>query len=188
VLNRLLPFRPRIVHSTPTFSLYKITPNISGDENNMEWWIPSFDIGVALYNIGKLPGRILDFRIVAKIKTEEVEKTHYFYPKWTVDYPKFQELNTERFEWIAKAVKREWFPILLFADKEVSEHIILESSRWEKPFNGECSFAFEYVSSKKDKWIQLNDYSLLISEDMFNDQSTYSPFDKNIQKFRNSEK
>ena len=39
----------------------------------MKWWIPSFDIGVALYNIGKLPGKVLDFRIVAKIKTGEAD-------------------------------------------------------------------------------------------------------------------
>ena len=183
--NRLLPFNPRVINSTPTFSLYKITPKISGDKGT--WWIPSFNVGIALYNLGRLSGKILDFRIIAKVKEQENELVYYFYPKWTVDYSKFQELNTKRLEWISKAVKKEWFPILLFGDKEINEHIILESSRWEKPFNGEISLLFEYISSKNEKWTEINNYTLIISDDMFEAQSTYSPFDKNIEKYRNNE-
>jgi len=184
ILNNLIPFDPQITNSSPEFSIYKITPDMSGDENKLTWWIPSFNIGFSMYNLGRRTGKIKDFRIVAEILQDRTTNLLYFYPKWIVDFPKFQQNQTRRFTWISKAVISDWYPVMMFGNKDLKMHLILEGPRWENTFEGIMKLKIEYVSSKKDKWILLDNYELPLSKDMFEDESTYTPFDNSIEKYR----
>ena len=50
LFNYLIPFKPRLTNSSPEFSIYKITPNISGTEDGQTWWIPNFNVSFSMYN------------------------------------------------------------------------------------------------------------------------------------------
>jgi hypothetical protein len=184
LLNRLLPFKPKVLSSAPTFSLYEITPEISGSKDNKTWWIPSFNVGLSLYNLGKLSGEIIDIRITAELKSNRSNQKFVFYPKWVVNYSIFQKHNTERFTWINEAVISNWSPILLFGGKDTKVHLILEGDRWDNHIEGKLSFTLEYITSKNSEWKQISDFELFITKDMFANKSTYTPYDKKIEENR----
>ena len=54
--NFLKPFKLKITNTNPCLTIYKITPDISGRDGDI-WWIPSVDIGISFYNLGKKMGR-----------------------------------------------------------------------------------------------------------------------------------
>ena len=76
--NNLSPFKLMITHDTPTFTIYYITPQISGDTAGKAWWIPSFDVGFSFHNAGKISGQVLDLRIVAELKKLTFHYEIYF--------------------------------------------------------------------------------------------------------------
>jgi len=183
-INSLSPFKLKILHDSPTFTLYKITPSISGPKEGKTWWIPSFDVGISFQNVGRISGEILDARIVAEFKAHRSNRKYVFYPKWIVDYSAFQKDRAERFQWLKKAVIRDWYPIVLKGQSDVNLHLILESNRWDQNENGKMSYCLEVISSKKKKWIEYGRYSLSITEDMFDDKSCYTSFDNKIEELR----
>jgi len=184
VLNRLVPFKAKVFSTTPTFSLYKIPPSISGSEKNQTWWIPSFNIGLSMYNLGKLSGEIIDVRILGELESVRSNQKFEFYPKWTVNYSEFQKNNIERFVWLNEAVLSNWSPILLFGGKETSKHIILEGPRWDNKMEGVLKFRVEYIASNSNKWKEINNYELPIVKEMFEGKSTHTPYDEKIEKHR----
>jgi hypothetical protein len=183
-INSLAPFNPKLSHDAPTFRLYKITPNMSGNEKGETWWIPSFDIGVSFYNTGKVPGEISDIRIVGELAGHRTTRKFNFYPKWIVNYTSFKEHGSDRFAWIATSVLRDWYPFMLGGHDQKDLHIVLESDRWDHKESGELKLVFEVISSKSKKWITYANYSLHISEGMFEDKSSFSPYDEKIEKLR----
>lgn len=180
-INYLKPFSLRIFNDSPTFSLYKITPQMSGSETEETWWIPSFDIGFSLNNLGKRSGIIYDIRLVCRLNGRQTKKEFQFYSKWIVDYAKFQKFHTERFEWIEESVEKEWFETILPANSSKDFHLILEGDRWENKFNGTFSVVLEIFTSKKKKWVRLREYEWHVDQDMFDDKSTYTLFNKGNQ-------
>ena len=112
-LSSLAPFSLKVSHDTPTLAVYKITPSMSGSKSRRTWWIPSLDIGFSFLNAGKRPGEILDIRIVADFVERRSHKRYVFYPKWLVDYTRFQKDRAKRFQWIHEAVLRDWYPLSL---------------------------------------------------------------------------
>jgi hypothetical protein len=112
-INSLAPFSPRVSHDAPTFALYRIPPQVSGDKTQRIWWIPSFDLAFSFYNAGRRSGEIRDVRLVADLVEHMNTRRFYFYPKWIVDYPEFQRRHSERFDWIEQAVVRDWYPFIL---------------------------------------------------------------------------
>jgi hypothetical protein len=183
-VNSLAPFKLKVYHDAPTFFIHKITPEISGSKEGKSWWIPSFDIGISFYNVGRVPGEILDVRIVAEFKGHMNNRKYLFYPKWIVDYSIFQNCRPDRYEWLNKAILREWYPFLLKGQAEVNLHVILEGSRWDQKENGLMSFTLEAISSKKKKWITYGKYDLLINERMFDERSSYTPSDTQLEELR----
>ncbi len=183
-INNLKPFKLKATHDTPTFILYKITPEMSGNEEKLTWWIPSFDIGVSFYNNGRRPGEVLDIRIVAEVVEHTKSRKFIFYPKWVVDYNLFNQNNTERFIWIETAVQREWYPIILGPYSEKSLHIVLEGDRRDNKELGIMKFSFEIYASDKNQWLESADYTLRLSEDMFESKSSHTAFDKRLDKIR----
>lgn len=183
-VNSLSPFKLKILHEPPTFSLHKITPSISGSKDGKTWWIPSFDIGISFHNVGRISGEILDVRIVAEFEGYRFNKRYLFYPKWIVDYSAFNKDRTERFQWLEKAIIREWYPILLKGQSDVNLHLVLEADRWDQKENGKMTYCLEVISSKKKKWIECGRYSLHVTEDMFDDKSCYTTFDDKIEELR----
>jgi hypothetical protein len=183
-VNSVMPFRLRVSHDAPTFSLYKITPEISGDEEGRTWWIPSFDLGISFYNTGRLPGEILDLRIVAKFKGHRTTRRYVFYPKWIVNYPQFQELHAERFEWINKAVVREWYSFLLKGQSEKELHVVLETDRWEQRETGSMHLCLQYIASAKREWMTAAEYEFHVSDDMFDEKATYTAHDEKVEGLR----
>jgi len=183
-VNSLSPFKLKILHDSPTFTLYKITSSISGSKEGNTWWIPSFDVGISFHNVGRISGEILDARIVAEFKGHRSNRKYVFYPQWIVDYSAFQKDRTERFQWLKKAIIREWYPVLLKGQSDINLHLILETGRWDQKENGKMLYCLEVISSKKKKWIECGRYSLLITEDMFDEKSCYTTFDNKIEELR----
>jgi hypothetical protein len=184
-VNHLSPFDLKITHDTPTFQLYEIPPNVSGDEKGRTWWIPSFDMGITFYNNGKRAGQVNDIRIIVNYtdsKTKHSE-TIYFYPKWIVDYSSFQRLRRDRYKWLEGSIIREWFPITVKGNDESYLHVILEADRWETKRKGEISLAFQVHSSQHKEWKTCADYTLSISEQMFGWYS-WTPFEKKLEQIR----
>lgn len=177
-INYLKPFKLKVFNDSPTFSLYKITPQISGSEKGETWWIPSFDIGFSFNNLGKQSGVIYDIRLICKQNERQTKKEYQFYPKWIVDYSKFQKQNTNRLKWINDAVIKEWFTTILPASSSRDFHIILEGDRWDNKFVGRFQVALEIYTSKTNKWVKLSEYDWHVDEDMFEEKSTYTLFDK----------
>ena len=183
-VNSLSPFKLKILHDAPTFTLYKITPSISGTTDGKTWWIPSFDVGISFHNAGRISGEILDVRIVAEFKGHRSARKYVFHPKWIVDYSSFNKDRTERFQWIKKAIIRDWYPVLLKGQSDVTVHLILENDRWDQKENGKMSYCLEVISSKKKKWIECGRYSLPVVEDMFDSKSCYTSVDNKIEELR----
>lgn len=183
--NHLTPFRLKVMHDTPGFNIYEISPSKSGDKNEKTWWIPSFDIGMSFYNYGKRPGEISDIRIVARFTDEEAgnEEMVFFYPKWIVDYSSFHKFRSDRFKWIENSIIREWFPMIVKGHSESYFHVVLEGNRWEVKRNGMMSFTFEVFTSEHNSWIKCADYDLEIHKGMFGWYS-WAPHEKRIEQIR----
>lgn len=182
-MNSLSPFRLRITNDSPTFSAYKITPSVSGNKEGKTWWIPSFDMAISFYNTGRRPGEILDIRIVAELKSRRTTKKSIFYPKWIVNYSAFQQYRANRFEWIDKAVIREWYPILLKGESETHLHLILESDRWEYAESGTMNLELEIATSDK-KWRKYRGYSLSYRDDIFDIDRSYTAYSDEVEGLR----
>jgi hypothetical protein len=183
-VNSLSPFRLRVSHDAPRFSLYKITPSVSGSKDGKTWWIPSFDLGVSFYNAGRVAGEVLDLRIVAELTSHRTNRKYTFYPKWIVDYARFNQRHTERFAWIEAAIIREWFPFTLGGQDQRELHLVLEGDRWDHKQEGTLKLVLEAISSKTKAWEEKASYELHVSEDMFESKSTYVAYDKNAERLR----
>ncbi len=183
-INSLSPFRLRISHDAPTFTIYTITPQISGNTENQTWWIPSFDLGISFYNSGKVSGEILDIRIVGEFRGHRSSSRHTFYPKWAVDYSQFKACKGDRMKWIDKSVIRDWYPLLIKGQSDVSLHLILESDRWDQKQYGEMAFEIEVISSKSKKWKRYGSYSLEIVEYMYAISQSHTAYDRRIEELR----
>jgi hypothetical protein len=185
--NSLRPFKLSLLHDAPTFKLYKINPNVSGAEDGQTWWIPSFDIGISFYNTGRIPGEVLDIRIVAELAGHRSNRKFVFYPMWIVDCSRFEQDRTERFKWIKSAILRDWYPIMLGAQGEKDVHVVLESDRWDHKESGEMKLTFEVIAAGMREWSRCETYTLPISEDMFESTSSYTPYDEKIETLRKLE-
>ncbi len=183
-VNSLTPFSLSVTHDTPTLAIYEITPSMFGSESGKTWWIPSFNIGFSFLNTGKRPGKILDIRIVADLAEPRSHKRYVFYPKWLVDYSRFQKDRTKRFQWIHEAVLRDLYSLSLGGQKDAHIHLILEAERWNEKFQGEMRCRLQIMSSQKREWVDLGEYNLPITEKMFEEKSSYSPYDRKREEIR----
>jgi len=183
--SHLRPFKVNVSFDAPTLSLYTISPEVSGAENGQTWWIPSFDVGITITNTGSRQGDIHDIRIVATTTSHRTEKKLYFYPKWIVDYSVFNQCHTERFEWLDKAIIRDWYPFRLSGNKENECHLILEGDRLDHKEPCSLKFELQIATSEEKGWQILGDFELFVSEDDYDTKSTYSPMNKRIEKLRN---
>lgn len=193
--SSLTPFNLKVSYSSPTFTLYKITPSMSGGEKT--WWIPSINMGFTFRNLGKCCGEVTDIRIkgslsgeipdIRMVQNQEI-KNHQrkctFYAKWIVDYPKFEPIRHSRFEWITSSVIRDWYPLILAGDEEKSLHIIFEGGRWDEKYTGNLSLALEIFSSKEEKWIECDKYEQLITKDMYEKGESYILSNPKLRKIR----
>lgn len=179
------PFKLRVSFEAPTFSLYKITPEISGGDSS--WWIPSFDLGFTFYNVGSQTGEVSDVRLLATLKTKEGDKVYPFYPKWIVDYPSFNKEGWNRMKWLNTSVTREWYPIFLAGNAQQSVHLVLEGFRWDKKMTGELELKLQMFSSAEESWTDLASFSLQIFEDYYDDKSKHTLSDPNLARIRKGE-
>jgi hypothetical protein len=183
-INYLKPFKLKVFNDAPTFSLYKITPNISGSETGKTWWIPSFNIGFSFNNLGKQSGILHDIRLVCTQNESQTKKEIKFYPKWIVNYSVFQKFNTERFTWIDEAVNKDWYSMILPSNSSKDIHVILEGDRWDHKFTGRFKITLEIYTSKKNEWIKLSEYDWNVDDDMFENKSTYTLYDSELGALR----
>lgn len=183
-VNSLSPFSPKVSHDSPTFALYKISPQVSGDENGRTWWIPSFDLGITFFNSGRRDGEIRDIRLIADLVEPRNARRFYFYPKWLVEYSDFQCHRHERFDWLEKCIIRDWYPFVLRGQSDKDAHVILEGDRWDSCFEGSMKIELQFTSSKSDEWISLAHYDFYIEEEMFSSKSTWSLHDERLESLR----
>lgn len=148
------------------------------------WWIPSIDMGFTFYNLGKCSGEVSDIRIIGNLKSRNDEKKYGFYAKWIVAYPKFEPIRQNRFEWIESSVIRDWYPLILTGDEQKSLHIIFEGWRWDEKYTGDLSLSLQVFSSEKEKWIEYDKYSLIITKDMYEKGETHTLQNPKLQEIR----
>ncbi len=178
----LAAFRLKVAYNSPTFTIYKMNPEVSG--GHKFWWIPSVDMSFTFYNTGKRPGEVTDIRLVGKLKTLDAKKTFIFYAKWVADFQKFQQNRGDRVALIESAIKRDWYPLILSGNAQESLHILFEGWRWDKKFTGTLSLTLQVFSSEKDVWITYEEYRHIITEHMYNETSTYTLWNKRFEKTR----
>ena len=180
----LKPFKLMVSGTTPTLSMYKITPDMSGDDEGKTWWIPSFDMGITFTNEGKGVGKVLDMRIVMVLGSGESQKEYAYYPKWIVDNSKFTEYHTDRFKWIDVAVKGKWKSLALSGQQTESFHVILEGDRWDDKQGGNMDYYLQVLDSKIKKWLDYGKYHMILPMNDFEDKSTRTGLADDVKEYR----
>ncbi len=180
----LKPFKLTVSNTIPTLSMYKITPDMSGDEEKKTWWIPSFDMGITFANEGKGVGKVLDMRIIMLLGSGESQKEYAYYPKWVVDYSKFTEYRKDRFKWIDTATKGKWYPLVLAGQQAESFHVVLEGDRWDEKQSGNMNYYLQVLDSKNKKWTEYGKYHMILPMSSFEDRSTRTGSGSEVAKYR----
>lgn len=183
----LSPARFDIVNDPPTFTLYKITPNISGNTEGATWWIPSFDLGISIHNLGARAGKVYDLRITASSSDSRNEFLIHFHPVYIVNYSEFKQVHTDRFKWTSTAVIREWYPILLNGKSSQDLHVLFEDMRWDTQWIGDLELKLE-VAYTTSKWVSLKTYSIGIHERMYECPSAHTVYNEELKDLRLSRK
>ena len=163
-MTTISPFRLKISKGSPRFRLYPIK-----GEGKIVRWMPSFDFGLSLHNLGSRPGEIKAIRFFGELQDKKSKREFSANPKWIVDYAKFNE-NPKRFDWVEKAVlQHNWIPIILRGQSDLSLHLILEpfgiDSSWDRPFSAKLSFHLEVLTSKGIQ--KVGNYYFEVDESMF---------------------
>jgi hypothetical protein len=165
----LRPFAPRVLHTPPRFTLYPLT---SEEANiripDLKWWIPSFDLGVTVYNVGLRPGEIRDIQVILA-PLDPADRgdlpTQSFAARYSVDLQRFSASH-HRFEWMSTAILRNWYPALVVASEPLSLHVVLEGpNRWDQPIVGRFRASLSAHTSKAKDPMVLGDYILELTDD-----------------------
>lgn len=170
----LSPFGLEIAHTNPCFSLYKITPDISGTEDGRTWWIPSFDAGFTFYNRGQKIGRVKDIRLTGVLRSGECSETVTFSAKWVVRYASFMPNRHDRMRWVYSSIERDWYPLILSAKETKHLHLIFEGEKWDDKRAGEMEYTLEILASDTDKWKECARYRQAVYEWMFESKDIYT--------------
>ncbi len=93
-------------------------------------------------------------------------------------------MRNKRFEWIQKAVIREWYPLFLKGQSEEGLHIVLESNRWEELLEGNIIVKVQYVSSQENQWKTTREYHGIILRKFYEDGSSITMADDRINEIR----
>ncbi len=174
---KLAPFKLKATYSSPTFSLYRMEPQVSGGEKS--WWIPSIDLTFTFSNIGRRLGEVTDIRLVGSLS----EKEFVFYAKWVVDFQKFQQRRGDRFG-LTESVLRDWYPLILSSHSQKSLHIIFEGWRWDSAYTGPLKLGLQVYSSDMDSWVEYEQYSIDLKKHMYKATSTFTLWNKRLEKTR----
>ena len=168
----LSPFQLSLSYDSPTFTLYRITPEVSGGQRS--WWIPSMDADFTFYNTGKRGGEVTDLRFVCTLVEGGRRRVYIFYAKWVVDFKTFQRLRADRMGWIGSSIERTWYPLIMGGDEERSLHIVFEGMRWDEPLTGEMRISLETYSSMESRWVEQEVFHHHLTEMMYEDTSAVS--------------
>lgn len=169
--STLSPFKLEVSYSSPTFTLYRISPEMSGRRRT--WWVPSIDMGFTFYNLGKRGGEVTDVRLEGKLRSEEADKTFVFYARWIVDFRKFQQNRGDRLKWVESSIERDWYPLILAGDEHETLHVIFEGFRWDRKYTGKLDLSLQIFSSKKAEWVEYEKLEHSITENMYDATATY---------------
>ena len=175
------PFELKVTNTTPRLSIYKITPMQHGgdgkvdwiyerffgnsEESEKVWWIPSFDLGVNLHNVGQKSGVVENIRISCQFQGGD--DVYPFPAKYVVDPGKFQQHSHERFKWIYSATNHDWLPINLAGNDEKKIHIVLEGGRWDEKKTGILDATLEVKTDATDEWITVEEYEVHVFDDLY---------------------
>lgn len=168
----LAPFKLKISYNSPTFTIHKISPEISGGSKT--WWIPSIDMDFTFFNLGKRAGEIIDIRFSGKIDTGDIERVFIFYAKWIVDFRKFNQNRDNRLKWLETSIIRDWYPMVLVGDEQKHLHIVFEGLRWDKKFIGKLNLSLDVFSSDNTQWENHEKFELSITPEIYDNTFTIS--------------
>lgn len=180
--STLSPFKLKVSYDSPTFTLYKISPEMSGRKKT--WWVPSIDMDFTFYNLGKRGGEVTDIRLEGKLRSKEAERRFVFYAKWIVSFKKFQQNRDERLKWVESSIERDWYPLILTGDEQKTFHVIFEGFRWDRKYTGNLDLSLQIFSSKKDEWMEYEKFEHSITENMYNATSPIRLSSKKLGKTR----
>ncbi|MCW4041324.1 MAG: hypothetical protein NWE83_11320 [Candidatus Bathyarchaeota archaeon] len=180
--STLTPFKLNVSYNSPTFTLYTISPDISSGAQT--WWVPSIDTAFTFSNHGKRRGEITDIRFKGTLSTQDMTRTFVFYAKWIVTFPLFQRQRGERLKWVQTAIERDWYPLILAGDEQLSLHIIFEGFRWDQQYTGTLNLTLQLYTSEKDEWKDHETFEHRLSDEMYTDTVTRSLSTEKLAKTR----
>jgi len=131
--TELRPFRLGILASDPRFRVFTVRSEEAGETPGREWYIPSIDLSLTVWNNGTQPGVLEDVRILVTTTPEDGGPEHDTYvPHSIVDYPSFERANG-RFESLA-TVTSDFFGVPVVERSPRTFHLMLEAApgRWDE--------------------------------------------------------
>lgn len=180
--STLSPFKLTVSYNSPTFTIYRISPEISSGAQT--WWVPSIDMGITFYNHGKRRGEITDIRFVGTLTSQDKNRQFVFYAKWVVSFPTFQRQRSNRLKWANSSIERDWYPLMLTGDTQLPLHIIFEGFRWDQRYTGSLTLSLQLFSSDKEKWTNYETFKHILTDDMYDASSTRSLWNQKLAKTR----
>jgi len=179
------PFRLEIACEAPTLTLYKITPEMSESKVDLTWWVPSFFMGISFTNVGQRTGQVIDVRILAEITSKGKPQKYAFFAKWVVDYASFMQNRENRFAWMKRAVKRNWYPLILRGGETKTLHLILEPiSEWYYGNKGMMKLYFQIFSSEEKRWLEIAQFWLEVDKDLYETGRSVIAYDSRLEDTR----
>ncbi|WP_394203775.1 hypothetical protein [Marinagarivorans algicola] len=172
--THLKPFKLNVENSAPRLSIYRIL----NDKNEVTHWVPSFDMALTFMNLGKIAGSINDVRLVGDFITKEGRERVCFYPRYVVDYSKFNQRSNDRSQWLISAIKGDWYPLCVRGQGDVSVHLVLEGSGQGRILKikkvGQMNLSFEVSYSKSKQWESIEAYEASVPEIIYDQNCTIS--------------
>ncbi len=167
----LAPFDLEVSYDSPTLSIYRIAPEVS--RGTKVWWIPSIDIDITFYNLGRKMGKVLDLRFIGTLDSDGVKKRYVFYAKWIVNFHELQRDRADRMGWISSSVQQEWYPLILSGENMRTVHVVLEGLRWDRKLTGTLDLEMQIYSTKHDEWVVLERFQHQLVEPMYEETSSF---------------
>ena len=155
--EHLAPFKLATLASRPTFHAYASTSRHTATGPGVRW-IPSFDLGLTVWNEGQRTGLITNVRLLTRFIWPDAKEDCSVEAQWIVDYPKFTTAR-DRFAMFDSAVLDNWYGLALRGGESQRLHLVLECPLmvWDtkRPtFAIECDL--QVMSTAKPGWTHVD--------------------------------
>ncbi|HEX2066338.1 MAG TPA: hypothetical protein VHI93_05945 [Candidatus Thermoplasmatota archaeon] len=159
-LTQLRKFRLRTTFSRPVFRLFRIDPSFSGNKAGKTWWMPTLTLTATFHNEGNQSGEIQDIRARMRFATKKGQRRIEWVlnAQWFMDETALRNTGT-RAQFL-KAVRGDWYPLLVRGLGEVTRTVDLEFGRTVVQRTGQATVLIEVLVEGSPKWRQLGRFKV----------------------------